>query len=436
MRRYVSLDRRERAMVRCVRPDRYRALSSLPTDCKLLAHGSVLSFAGIGFSEQALAVDMRAFNRILAFAPEGPTITVEAGATLGGLMEFLLPRQLSVPVLPGFPHLTVGGCIAGNVHGKSQFREGCFCDIVEEVTLFHPLNGEVTLNREERPDLFFLTCGGFGLTGIIVSARLRLQRITGQVMAMERVPVASIREGIDHIAWRSDNIDLAYVWHDFSRPGRGTPGFAVIGTIKPGSRAPQPAAFGACRLRPQQRRFRARIINRATLGAVNLAYKAKSLWLDSEECTFVEASFPFLGMESYFSLFGDRGIVEHQILVPYESLETYVAEMIACFVRHDVAPVFFATKLFRGASRLLWYSGEGASFSMLFLNDDRTIAMLDELDVIDAAHGVITNLIKDSRIGAEAVRREYPEYDHFRRSLRQWDPQRMLVSNLSRRLEL
>ena len=54
-------------------------------------------------------------------------------------------------------------------------RDGTFVDSVHGVTLFHPAQGVLRSSPSTAPDVFGLTCGGYGLMGVIVCASLRLE---------------------------------------------------------------------------------------------------------------------------------------------------------------------------------------------------------------------------------------------------------------------
>ena len=180
------------------RPDRYKDLFALSRSRKLIAHGSALSLTGAGFAADALAIDMTRFDRLLKFDAENRVLTVEAGAMLAKLLQFLLPHGFTLPIIPGYPHLSVRECIAGNVHGKNQYREGCFVDAVAGLTIFHPQHGLREITRDADPELFNLTCGGFGLTGkIIVSATFRIERNRGSTVKVTHHAVSGIEFAVE-----------------------------------------------------------------------------------------------------------------------------------------------------------------------------------------------------------------------------------------------
>ncbi len=101
---------------------------------------------------------------------ERALVTVDAGISIEALTRLLLPLGLFVAVTPGTWHVTVGGAIASDVHGKNHHGAGSFCDYVTAMELLTPDGERRTLSREMTPALFDSTAGGMGLTGIVLSA--------------------------------------------------------------------------------------------------------------------------------------------------------------------------------------------------------------------------------------------------------------------------
>ncbi len=73
-------------------------------------------------------------------------LEVEAGARIGDVQRFALARGWYLPVAPGHPAATIGGCIAADVHGKNPARDGTFRSLVERIELC-TAGGEVVVAR-------------------------------------------------------------------------------------------------------------------------------------------------------------------------------------------------------------------------------------------------------------------------------------------------
>ena len=76
-------------------------------------------------------------------------------------------------VTPGTKFATIGGAIASDVHGKNHHIDGCFSTCLINFDLMLP-DGKVR-NVEKKDRLLKATCGGMGLTGIIINASIKLK---------------------------------------------------------------------------------------------------------------------------------------------------------------------------------------------------------------------------------------------------------------------
>jgi decaprenylphospho-beta-D-ribofuranose 2-oxidase len=372
---------------------------------------------------------------VLGFDEESQRIETQAGVTLEAVLSVTGPRNLLLPVQPGYPRITIGGCIAANVHGKNPFLERTFADHVERLTLFHPRHGTFALDRHSSPDLFQLTCGGFGLTGVILSATLRLQPVPGFVASLERTEVGSLSEGLAAVRAMTTDSAFAYTWHDGvpRRSGFGR-GFVYRGRVAAGV----PYAPGR-RYRPVDAASRGRLPV-ALLGGVTSRLLTRGFrageWLKASpfDMPLFDAMFPFARRSEYFLLFGRRGLAEAQVLVPEAGVEEFLAELERLLLRMGAGSVMLSIKLFRGESQLLRFEGNGVCVTIDFARSAATTRFLGAFDALCIAAGALPNLIKDSRLPLETVRRCYPGYEEFRDRVHAYDPERRFRSELSERL--
>ena len=161
------------------------------------------------FATDGVLIDIRRLNRVLAFNAERGLIEIESGMQWPQLLEYLVSTQRGRPRQWGFSQkqtgadrLTMGGCLAANVHGRGLALPP-FVGDVESFTLLDARGELLTCSRSENPELFRLAIGGYGLFGFIYSVTLRLvprrkvQRVV-EVRDIEGLPQAfagRIRDG-------------------------------------------------------------------------------------------------------------------------------------------------------------------------------------------------------------------------------------------------
>lgn len=138
------------------------------------------AMGGQQFGRDALLIDIRKMNRVLHLDRERGILEVEAGIEWPGLINGYLGLQKNdqqpwgiAQKQTGADRLTISGTISANAHGRGLQMKP-FISNVESFVLVDA-NGVVrNCSRTENPELFRLAAGGYGLFGIITSARLRL----------------------------------------------------------------------------------------------------------------------------------------------------------------------------------------------------------------------------------------------------------------------
>ena len=70
-------------------------------------------------------------------------INVEVGISVKELLNEISKDNRFFKILPGWPDVTIGGCIANNVHGKNPYIDGIFQEIVDEIEIITPNENKV-----------------------------------------------------------------------------------------------------------------------------------------------------------------------------------------------------------------------------------------------------------------------------------------------------
>jgi len=414
--RLTSFDRQFTADVRVQRPDRYRLLDALPAEQPRIARGGGVSYVAASFGGDATSLDMRAFDRLLAFDVRTGLVCVEAGASIGDVQRFLLARGWYLPVAPGHPRATIGGCIAADVHGKNPARDGTFRALVEELQLHVPGRGLLSLDAQHERALFDATIGGFGLTGTITRATLRLAR-PPRAIALRRMPVDDLAQAA-RVLRESANARFLYGWHD-GRPERFGRGVIRVG-LSDDEVAPRDIALDARRDLPAAiAPLPMPLWNRTGIALANRWLHRRWCKPGFEPIALAQALFPLNDARLYFAGYGKSGLAELQWLIPHPRFEAFAAALGESVARERPRIALISSKLFDGIAHGFAFDGKGIALALHLPAPTQATqrAFCERVAELAIEHGGRPNPIKDSTLDGAVMRRAFADFDAARDAL-------------------
>jgi decaprenylphospho-beta-D-ribofuranose 2-oxidase len=320
------------------------------------------------------------------------------------------------------------------VHGKNPYKDGTFSDWVKALTVFHPHKGYQTCSSEQNPELFALTCGGYGLTGVITEVTLQLARLPAPSIALGQRRVSSPGEAVDELA--SCDADIAYSWHDASAGSNFGRGIVYSGQWAQGAAQPGPLKF-----RPMTAQSRARLPvsawNGITARIANSALLLHSRYKkDVSVMGIMDASFPFASNVYFHMLFGRPGLRETQFLVSDERIRECLGALEKRIRETGAPTMMLSLKRFKGVQKSLSMSGNGYLVALDCYRNARTDSFMHLLDQLILDMGGQPNLSKDSRIPRDVAQASIASFDGFKRGIFAYDETRIMRSELSARLGL
>ncbi|MDO8619160.1 MAG: FAD-binding oxidoreductase [Candidatus Daviesbacteria bacterium] len=430
----MSFDETEISYCNSEKPDKYSELFKLRKG-PIIAKGAGLSYSNAAAINNGVCIDMRNFNRLLSFDEENKFITVESGVCIGDLNNFLVGKGWLLPVLPGYPMITVGGCIAFNVHGKSQYKFGNFLDWVEELNLYHPSIGEIKCSRLENEALFNLTIGGMGFTGIILSAKLKLKKIQGNRLKLQTVKVENITDAVNIMRQYAEQFDYIYSWNNFNCTGKSFgKGIVYLEKIEEGFEVVK-----------QTKVYRNRLYTKKWPGLLNnfiinwmcrTYYFLERLKSPQRSLNLIDDAFPIYGKEIYYHLYGKRGFREYQILFPLRTWQNAANQIQKLIAQTKIGIGLGSLKIFKGGKHHISFAGEGICFTMDVVNNKKGLIFFQGLDKITKMNQGIIYLAKDSRASSDFVQSIFPEYKEFKNRILKFDPEKIFTSELRSRLKI
>jgi FAD/FMN-containing dehydrogenase len=401
----------------------------------LIARGMGRSYGDSSLAETVVNTLPR--NRLLDFDPAQGFVRCETGATFQDLLEAFLPRGWFPAVTPGTRHVSLGGAIASDVHGKGPGR---FSDHVLDVRLMSADGIPGTCSRTENPELFETTCGGMGLTGVLLEARLRLLPVESAYIREEIVPCRSLEETMAGFETPGPQ-RYSVAWIDCVARGRNLGrGLLMRGDHARADEVPAAARDAPLRVKARRQTpvpfsFPGWALNPWTVRAFNaLYYRSHGA---QERVTDYETFFyPLDFVRDWNRIYGRRGFLQYQFVLPPESCERGLPAMLERIAGFGTGSFLAVLKRFGPSESFISFPREGFFLALDFPWSPSLPARLDELDRMLLELGGRLYLAKDARMKPELFFRGYPNAAEFCRRLRVLDPSAKFQSLQSRRLGL
>ena len=406
------------------------------TDGAAITRGMGRSYGDAAQLRDGVVLDVSAL-RTYQLDAEAGVVTAQAGATLAALLAGLAPAGWVLPVVPGTQHVSVGGAIASDIHGKNHGSAGTFGAHVLALGLMSAGGEVLELRPDSDSELMSATIGGMGLTGVILWAKIKLRRLPGASVVVDSDRVESLDDalalldgpgGEHRVAWldllshrlvrgvvtRADPFD--------GEPSRGRPAASV--TVPARVTVPQwwPGGLLAPSLVRAFNELRFRGAPRRQLGHVE---------------SFGSHMFPLDGLSSWPRLYGRAGFVQYQFVVPRGGER--VLEQVIVRLRNSAVPCYLAVLKDFGAENTAPLSFPLAGWT-LTLDMPRTAPGLEPLmsgfDELVAGAGGRVYLAKDCRLRPEMLEAMYPRLEQWRAVRDRADPERRWSSDLELRTGL
>lgn len=395
--------------------------------------------AAVPAAPGALVLETVRADRLLAFDRERGTLTCEAGLSLAEILRVFLPRGWFPPVTPGTKFVTVGGCVACDVHGKNHHRDGSFGRFVDRLVLQVADGSVVECGPARERELFLATVGGMGLTGLITEVTLRLQPVDSAWMVVESEPVPGLGAMLDSLRDAGKNWPYTVGWIDCLARGAAL-GRGILMRGRHASRAEAPAVPP-----PEPRRLEVPLdapewlLGPVLMRGFNAAYyrsHARRIRGARRPVPYHGFFYPLDAIRAWNRLYGRRGFLQYQCVVPRAAGPPAVAEILERVVEAGTASFLAVIKDCGPESdAYLSFPLEGTTLALdLPYRGRRTETLVHELNATVIAAGGRVYLAKDAVTRAQDFARMVPRLAEWRKVRDRWDPERRFRSAQSVRL--
>lgn len=414
-------------------PSSASEVASICSESPLIVRGSGRSYGDSSLFETVLST--KRLNHILHFDEQNGILECQAGLTFRQLLQVIMPRGWIFPVMPGTSHVSIGGAIASDIHGKNHHLAGSFSEHLESIFVQIGTGERIEATRERYKDLFQATCGGMGLTGIILSAKIKLNKISSTNVHERRTKARDLFELFDlfdqyqecsyNVAW----IDTQTRGHKLGRSILITGEHALTGSLnKPIAKQLIEVPFQA----PSN------LLNRHSITAFNnIYYSLATLGKSSSISHIGEFFFPLDRIGGWNKLYGTSGFIQYQFVVPTQGGLDAISKILKDVSATGAASFLSVLKKFGPEnSNFLSFPLEGYTLAMDIPVSLEAFKLIKRLDRIVVEHGGKIYLCKDSTLDESTFKSIYPKWPDFQAVRFKYSAVGKFKSNQSIRLGL
>lgn len=413
-------------------------------DTLLHSDGIIARGNGRCYGDASLAkntISTLKFDKILSFDTANGIFECQSGLTLDKILEVIVPKGWFLPVTPGTKFITVGGAIASDVHGKNHHVDGCFSHHVLEMDLVLANGETVTCTPYSKSDLFWATCGGMGLTGVITRAKFDLKKIESSYIKQKQVKANNLEEIIQlfeeykHFTYSVAWIDCLKKGNQFGRSILMLGEHAKLEDLDE-KKKKEPLQLPKKKQITFPFTLPSFVLNQFTVKAFNFLFYGKNLKREINNIVSYEPFFyPLDAILHWNRGYGKKGFVQYQFVLPLESKQGLI-EILKKISDRGLGSFLAVLKVFGKQDDLISFPKEGYTLALDFPVRNGLFEFLDELDKLVLSYGGRLYLSKDARMKSEIFLNGYPNAKKFSEIIRKYNPELKIDSIQAKRLSI
>ena len=394
--------------------------------------------------EGGVVISGLGLKRFLSFDESTGILVAESGVSLAEIIKIFLPRGWFLPTVPGTKFVTLGGAVAADIHGKNHHIDGTLGVHVAWLVLVTANGSTLNCSPLQNNDIFRATVGGMGLTGHIIRVAIRLRRVPSAYCKVRYIKSKNLSHTLSLLSEHDVNYRHTVAWMDCLASGEKL----GRGVLMLGNEAEvTDLSKSQLRMGPHHLPNRPEIsvlfnlpswfLGNTFVKVFNFLYYG--LAKDTVKIVDYENFFfPLDTIKHWNRIYGRRGFVQFQAYFPDASAEKGLQECLEAISRAGLASFLAVLKR----------SGKANEFPLSFLDKGYTLALdipgdpkklpllMSELDTILRKYDGRIYFAKDAMVNPNLIPTMYPRLEEFKRIKTLVDPEGVIQSSLSRRLNL
>ena len=366
---------------------------------EVIARGNGRCYGDASLGEAIFST--KRLNKFISFDRINGVLECEAGVLLSEILEVAVPQGYFLMVTPGTKLITIGGAIASDVHGKGIH---CFSECLIDFSIMIE-NGEILkCSREENSDKFWATIGGMGLTGIILSAKIKLKEIETAYIKQESIKAENLDE-IFELFEECKNWTYNVAWIDCLAKGKSI-GRSVL---QRGEFATKEELPEKLKQKPLQLKkkiiptipfyFPNFVLNNLTVKIFNfLIYNKQRSKVVENVVEYESFFYPLDVINDWNKIYGKSGFIQYQMVIPVEKGKEGMKKILETISKSGNGS-FLAVLKYIGKNNPLAYNSfpfEGYTLALDFKVNRQLIQLVSNLDKIVEEYGGRIYRTKDS----------------------------------------
>lgn len=392
-------------------------------------------------SLSSVTISTLKFDKILFFDTAKGIIEAQSGVTLDQILEIIVPKGWFLPVTPGTKFVTVGGVVASDVHGKNHHVDGSFSRHVVDLQLMLSSGEIVHCNKNENEELFEATCGGMGLTGVIVSIKFRLKKIETSYIAQKKIRAQNLEELLD-LFEANKNYTYSVAWIDCLKKGKDSGRsllilgeHATVDQLSPKQKE-EPLKLPSEKSISFPVNLPGWVLNNFTVRTFNFLYYHKNIKKEASDVIPYEPFFyPLDAILHWNRGYGKKGFVQYQFVIPMEHKDGLIT-ILKKISDKGWGSFLAVLKIFGEQNDFISFPMQGYTLALDFPVRKGLFEFLDELDQIVLQFGGRIYLSKDARMKSGTFWKSYANSKQFVSIIQKYNPNKKFNSVQATRLAI
>ena len=375
----------------------------------LIPSGNFRSYGDSALHQNVLST--LKLNKIIFFDDLNGLIKTQSGVILKEIIKLIVPKGWFLKVTPGTKHVTVGGAIASDIHGKEHHKDGCFSNCIDYFEILMADGVIYKCSKNTNKEIFQATCGGMGLTGIITEVQFNLKKINSAFLDQEVIISNNLKNTFNLFDQKKD-VNYSVAWLDcIKRKNKNFRSIFYSATFSKNKN------FNL-KFNKKKKIFpliKLNLINNFTINFFNKFFFIKNVLSKKKSLVSLDNFFyPLDKLEDWNLFYGKNGFLQYQFILPKQNSQKGIQEILDEINNSKKFPSLAVLKLHgKNNENILSFPLEGYSLALDFKYDKKIFSFFEKLDQIVLKYKGRIYLTKDSIMKKDFFYKCYNNLESF-----------------------